>query len=524
MATATFFQEDDILGKAYDTRIMRRLWGFIRPHRRMLLSAIALLVLISVTDLLGPIITAYAIDNYIDPQAATVHHLSRAAREQGTLTMGGLLLLLLLLGFAMRYAQTFTTAVMGQRIMFDLRSALFAHMQDLSLSFFDRNPVGRLMTRITNDVDALNELFTSGSIELIGDIITLSGIVVIMLVANWRWALITFIVIPPLVFVVGYFQNAMRENFRAVRSRIARINANIAEAIAGIQILQLFNREVRSFRTFDVLNRDYLVTTLRSLFFFAVFFPVVTIFASIATGLVLWVGGGSVIQGTATLGGLVLFLQYVDRFFLPVRDMADKYTVFQTAMASSERIFGILDEASTVAEPAHPVALTEPVLGKIEFRDVRFAYAPDEWVIKGISFTIQPGESVAFVGATGAGKTSLISLISRFYDVQEGSILIDGIDVKDVAQRDLRRHIGAVLQDPFIFSGTIASNIRLHDQSITDERVRQAAAYVNAAPFIEQLSGGYEHEVNERGAGLSVGQKQLVAFARRNRCARSGDW
>ena len=509
---STFFQEDDILGRGYDSRIAARLWTYIRPYWVLLITSLVMLLAISATDLIGPIITAYAIDNFIAPTSNI--SISTLARQNGTLLMGLLFFGALLLGFVLRYFRSYLASVMGQRIMYDMRSQMFAHLQNMSLTFFDHNPVGRLMTRITNDVDALNDLFTAGAVELLGDLLTLFGIMVIMLIVNWKLALITFAVIPPLIFSVGYFQNAMRETFRAVRTRIARINANVAEAISGIQILQLFNRQQRSFAIFEGLNKDYLQANLLSLFYFALFFPVVTIFASIGTALVLWVGGGDAIHNAISFGTLVLFLQYIDRFFLPIRDLADKYTILQTAMASSERIFRILDEHPIVADPTAPNHLPEPVRGKVEFRNVRFAYSPDEWVLKGISFTINPGESVAFVGATGAGKTSLISLMSRFYDVQEGEVLIDDINVRDLEQQDLRRHIGAVLQDPFIFSGTIASNIRLHNEAITDEQVKRAATFVNAAHFIEQLPGGYDHVVNERGAGLSTGQKQLLAFAR----------
>jgi ATP-binding cassette subfamily B protein len=334
-------------------------------------------------------------------------------------------------------------------------------------------------------------------------------------VESWQLALIVCFVIPPLILVTMVFQRFMREAFRAIRVRLARINANVAENISGAQVVQLFNREERNFAYFDELNRDYMRVSVRSLFFFALFLPVVNVFAAVATALIIRVGGGQVlaIPQALTLGALVAFLQYVERFFLPVRDLADKYTILQSAMASSERIFRVLDEPVTLEDPQAATPL-ETVRGEIEFRDVWFAYNPGEWVLKGISFTIAPGESVAFVGATGAGKTSLISLISRFYDVQRGQVLIDGHDVRAIAQTDLRRHIGAVQQDPFIFSGTIESNIRLHDADISGERVREAARYVNAAHFIEQLPQQYEEPVRERGAGLSVGQKQLLAFAR----------
>lgn len=506
-----FFHEDDIIGKAYDARLMSRLWSFARPYRKLFYGALALSFLGVAVDLLPPYITQIAIDRFIRPVGQST--LSPTQRANGVFAMSVLFLGVLVVGFVLRYLQNFFLSVLGQRIMYAMRSKMFEHLQRLSLSFFDHNPVGRLMTRITNDVDALNDLFTSGAVSLIGDVFSLVGIMIILLFENWLLALAVFVVIPPLALVTLYFQRVMRDNFRAIRVRLARINANIAENISGTQVVQLFNREQRNFTYFDDLNRDYLGATLRSLFYFALFFPIVSLFAAVATALIVRVGGGQVLAETLTLGALVAFLQYVDRFFLPVRDMADKYTILQAAMASSERIFRVLDEPITIADPEQPTAL-EHVRGEVEFRDVWFAYNEEEWVLKGISFRIRPGESVAFVGATGAGKTSLISLISRFYDVQRGSVLVDGHDVRDLAQADLRRHIGAVLQDPFIFSGTIASNIRLFEQSIGDDRIREAARFVNADTFIKQLPGDYDEEVRERGAGLSVGQKQLLAFAR----------
>ena len=507
----SFFQEDEILGKAYDARLVRRLWEFVRPYRKIFVFTLALIFLASGVDLLAPLITQIAIDRFIVPINNT--SLSPVERANGVFGMAALYLLVLAAGFGLRYYQNFLLSVVGQRIMYDMRSKMFQHLQNLSLSFFDHNPVGRLMTRITNDVDALNDLFTSGAISLIGDIFSLAGIIIILLFENWLLALVVFVVIPPLLLVTAFFQRAMRDNFRAIRVRLARINANIAENISGTQIVQLFNREDRNFARFDILNLDYRRATLRSLFYFAIFFPVVGLFASVATALIIRVGGGQVIASALTLGALVAFLQYVDRFFLPLRDMADKYTVLQSAMASSERIFRVLDEPVTLRDPEQPQPL-DHVRGEVELRDVWFAYNPGEWVLKGISFKILPGESVAFVGATGAGKTSLISLISRFYDIQRGEVLIDGYNVKDLAQADLRRHVGAVLQDPFIFSGTVASNIRLHEKSISDERIREAARFVNAAKFIERLPKGYDEPVLERGAGFSSGQRQLLAFAR----------
>ncbi len=507
---ATFFQEDEILGKAYDARIMRRLLTYLRPYIRLTVVALVFLILVSLVDLVGPALIGYGIDQYIAPKTQT---LTETQRSIGLLEVSSIYLLVLIIGLVLRYLHVLLLSIIGQHIMFDMRSQMFDHLQRLSLSYFDHNPVGRLMTRLTNDIDALNEMFTSGAISILGDVLTILGITILLLVINWQLALVTFVVLPPLFWIASYFRVAMRDNFRAIRVRLARINAYIAENIGGMYIIQLFNREQRNFERFDDLNRDYLDQTIRSILYFISFSSITNFLSAVAVALIIWYGGGRVLVSALTIGALVAYLQYVDRFFLPVRDLAEKYNILQSAMASSERIFKVLDEPATIQDPSVPVEFGI-VQGEIEFRDVWFAYNPGDWVLKGISFKIRPGERVAFVGATGAGKTSLISLISRFYDIQKGSILVDGIDVRDVRQNDLRKHVGAVLQDPFIFSGTIASNIRLHEEHISDVQVRKAAEYVNAAHFIEQLPHQYNEAVRERGAGLSVGQKQLLAFAR----------
>src|SRR6266513_160048 len=507
---ATFFQEDEILGKAYDARIMRRLLTYVRPYLRLTIVALVFLILVSLVDLVGPALIGYGIDHYIAPKTQT---LSETQRSIGLLEVALVYLLVLMLGLTLRYLHVLLLSIIGQRIMFDMRSQMFDHLQRLSLSYFDHNPVGRLMTRLTNDIDALNEMFTSGAISILGDVLTILGITILLLVINWQLALVTFVVMPPLFWIASYFRLAMRDNFCAIRVRLVRINAVIAENIGGMYIVELFNREQRNYEQFDVLNRDYLQQSIRSLLYFILFSSITNFFSALAVALIIWYGGGRILVGALTLGALVAYLQYVDRFFLPIRDLAEKYNILQSAIASSERIFKVLDEPVTLQDSANPRELG-PVRGEIEFRDVWFAYNPGEWILKGISFKIQPGERVAFVGATGAGKTSIISLMSRFYDVQKGVIYINGINVRDIRQKDLRRHIGAVLQDPFIFSGTIASNIRLQEEQISDEMMRKAAEYVNAAHFIEQLPDTYNEEIRERGAGLSVGQKQLLAFTR----------
>ncbi len=494
--------EDEILGKAYDSRLARRLLTFVFPYKRRVIFGVGLLLGTALVDLAGPWITKIAIDRYVT-----------TGNSSGLLTMAALYSLVLVLGFVLRYGQTYVAGELGQRVMYDIRVRMFRHIQRLSLSFFDRNPVGRLVTRLTNDVDALNELVASGLVSIIGDAFTLIGITILLFAINWQLALLTYLVLPILIFVALKMQVAMRDAYRAVRVRLARINAFIAENVTGMQVVQLFNREDRNFDSFDRLNKHYKDATMQSLFYFALFWPLVSLVNALAVGLIIWYGGGRVIAGALTIGSLVAFLQYIERFFLPIRDLSEKYNQLQSAMASSERIFRLLDEETEVRDKPNSPKLGH-IKGEVEFDHVWFAYNDEEWVLKDVSFHVWPGESVAFVGATGAGKTSIISLMSRFYDVQRGRVLIEGTDVRDLDQADLRAHIGVVLQDPFLFAGTIASNIRLHNEQITDEMVRQAARYVNADAFIQRLPNGYDEEVRERGAGLSVGQKQLLAFAR----------
>jgi len=503
---AVHFQEDEILGKAYDARLMRRLLGYVRPYIGLVALSVVLLLLSSSASLTGPYLVRIGIDRYITPGQL---------RGLGALT--AIYLAILAAGFIFRYLQSYLMQLVGQRAMYDLRLALFAHLQRLSVRFYTHTPVGRLITRITNDIDALNEMITQGVVGIFGDLIMLVGILGVMLWMEWRLALITFTVMPLILYVTALFRVRSREIYRAVRTRLARINAYLNENITGMPIVQLFNRERRNFEQFDALNRELLGWHLRGLRAFAMFHPSVGVISALAIAFILVFGGG-VFRASVTIGLLVAFIQYAQRFFEPIEELAEKYNILQAAMASSERLFRLLDERVEVEDPAESVPL-ERVRGEIEFRNVWFAYedtddgTPD-WILKDVSFRIRPGESVAFVGHTGAGKSSIINLICRFHDPQRGQVLVDGVDVRRYAQRDLRRHIGLVLQDVFLFSGTIESNIRLGNAEISDEEVRRAAEFVNAHRFIDRLGRGYRTEVKERGATLSVGQKQLIAFAR----------
>ncbi|RMD78202.1 MAG: ABC transporter ATP-binding protein, partial [Chloroflexi bacterium] len=420
----------------------------------------------------------------------------------------------LLTNFAFRYSHSYFINSVGQQVMKDLRVAIFRHILSLSLSFFNRNPVGRLITRITNDVDALNEFLTQGVVMIIADLLTLIGIIVVMFVLNWRLALISVAILPVLALIVAIYQRFMRTTYRLVRQRLARINAFLSEQISGILVTQLFNGEERSRTHFERLSNDYMQANIRSVLIFAMFIPSVNLLATIGTAALLWGGGNGVLAGWASLGTLAAFIQYLERAFQPIRNLAERYTVLQSAMASAERIFTVLDTQVEVRDPDWPRPLPKPVRGEIALHNVVFGYNPAEPVLRGITLHIPAGQSVAIVGATGAGKSSLIGLLARFYDVQSGQITLDGIDIREVAQAELRRHIAAVPQDPVCFSGTSASNIRLHNTAISDDQVRAAAELVGAHRFIERLPGSYEYEVRERGANLSIGQRQLLAFAR----------
>ncbi|HUP39932.1 MAG TPA: ABC transporter ATP-binding protein [Vicinamibacterales bacterium] len=497
------FHEEEVLGKAYDARLMRRLLTYLRPHKWYVLSALLALIGDAVVQLVPPYLVKVAIDQYIAQSDLA-----------GLNTIAFVYLAVLIAAFSLEYAQTYMMQMIGQRIMYDMRMQIYAHLQKLDLSFYDRNPVGRLMTRVTTDVDVINDLFTSGVVAAFGDLFMLIGIMVTLLWMDWRLALIAFSVLPLILVLAQWFRRNVRDSYRKVRLRIARINAFLNEHINGMATVQLFRREEVNYGRFEFINREHRDANVEQIFFYAVFLPAVEFVAAIATALILWYGGGFVMAGTLTLGSLVAFILYAGRFFRPISDMSEKFNTLQAAMASSERIFQLLDTTVAVQSPDVPRARRLEPKASIVFDRVSFAYKEDDYVLRDVSFEVKPGERVGIVGATGAGKSTLISLLLRFYDVTSGRILIDGADIREMDLAMLRSMFGLVLQDVHLFSGTIAGNIRLGDASIDDARMRDAARAVHAHRFIEALPGGYDARVAERGATLSVGQKQLLSFAR----------
>ncbi len=496
------YHEEEILGKAYDRQLARRLIKYLYPYRRVVAVSIFLLVLVSGLRLVGPYLTLIAIDQHIltgDPD--------------GLSSIALLFLSVLLVQFGVSFAQTYLMNWTGQKIMYDLRMEIFAHIQKLHMAYFDRNPVGRLITRMTTDVDVLNELFTAGVVSIFGDIFTLSGIVLVMLWLDWRLALVCFSVIPLLFIAALVFKIKVRGSYRWVRRSVARINAFLQENITGMSVVQIFVQENRKFQQFEERNSEYLRANLQSIFYYAVFYPLVNMIGVVAIALILWYGGNQVLREILTLGALVAFIQYSERFYKPISDLSEKFGILQSAMASSERIFKLLDTEPEIVPPSQPRRPAE-ITGRIEFANVSFAYKDDTPVLKNIDLTVAPGEKVAIVGATGAGKSTLINLLCRFYDVQEGEIRIDGVPIQDLDLGLLRQSIAVVLQDTFLFRGTIEENIRLWGRPLGRKEVERAARQVHAHPFIQDFAEGYATPVAERGAGLSVGQKQLLAFAR----------
>jgi len=500
--TEALHTDDEILGKAYDARLMARMLRYLRPYWKLLAVSFSFLLLHTATQLLGPYITKVAIDRYIAYQDV-------AGLDRMALAYLGVVLL----GFIFLFVQTYTTEYTGQRAMHDLRMEIFTHLQKQDMAYFDRNPVGRLMTRTINDVETLNELFSTGVVGLLGDLFIVFGIAGAMLWLNWQLALVCLAAFPLILYLSRFYRRRAREVYRESRLILARLNAGLQENIAGVATIQAFGQEEKMYRRFQEINLGYRNVLLRSVRYNAVFFPIIEIFSALTIGLLLWYGGGLVVQNVVEAGVIVAFIQYIQRMYHPIRDLAEKYNIMQAAMASSERVFTLLDTAETIKSPERSKSV-ERMRGEIEFKNVWLSYHPGEPVLKDISFRIRPGEKVALVGATGGGKTSIISALCRFYDIERGAILIDGVDIREWGKQALRRQLGLVLQDVFLFSGDIAENITLGDARVSEARMREAARRAQIAPFIERLPGGYQDEVQERGSTLSQGQRQLLSFAR----------
>ena len=495
--------DEEVLGKAYDARLMRRLLAYLKPYRSSVVIALLVIIGHSVLQLAQPYLMKLAIDQYI------------AEGDMAGLNRIALVFLFVLIGaFVLEYVRTYTLQLTGQRIMFDLRMEIYSHLQRLDMRFYDRNPVGRLMTRVTTDVDVLNDMFASGIVTVFGDIFMLVGIMTVLVSMDWRLALIAFSVLPLIIFITQWFRRNVRETYRTVRLWIARINAFLQEHISGMATVQLFRREALSYARFEEINRTHRDSNIAGIVYYAVFYPTIEIIGALAASLIIWYGGAWVLQDSLTLGVLVAFLLYAQRFFRPISDMSEKFNMLQAAMASSERIFTLLDTPVLLKNPKNPVSRSGQALGRIEFERVWFAYTENDFVLRDVSFEVAPGERIGIVGATGAGKTTIINLLMRFYDVTRGRICLDGVDIRELDLRGLRRLFSLVLQDVHLFSGSIASNIRLGEQGISDAAVEQAAASVHADRFIAPLPDGFSSVVAERGANFSVGQKQILSFAR----------
>ncbi len=496
------FHEEEAIGKTYDFRVARRLLRYLKPYVRLLIPALILTLLLNLLGTLQPKFTQYAIDWYILPR-----------KTQG-ITLFALVYVGVQLGrFTFSYFQSVLLNSVGQYVMFDLRREIYNKLQHQEVAYYDRNPVGRIMTRLTADVDALNELFTSGVTDLLGDLVMIGAIIAVMIWMDARLTLVTLLTVPMLFAATTWFRKGARKGYDMVRTRIARIYAFLQEHFSGAQTVQIFNAEEKSLRRFAGINDDHRKANIDTIFYYAVFFPLVDFIGAVGVALVIWYGGYRVMQHALSLGALVAFIQYSGFLFQPIRDISDKYNVLQGAVVASHRIFKALDLPIQITTPAQPLKRGRAE-GRIEFQNVWFAYNNDEWVLKDVSFTVAPGQSVALVGHTGSGKTTITNLLMRFYDVQKGRILLDGVDVRDWDLQSLRENFAVVLQEIFLFTGSVASNIRLGREDISDERVRWAATEVRADRFIQRLPHTYESEVRERGAGLSVGQKQLISFAR----------
>jgi len=499
---AAQYHEEEVLGKAYDARLMRRLMRYVKPYKWVAIVAVIVLLIVAVLQTGLAFVAKWAIDDFIKPGV-----------KEGFENMAIAYLGISVAVFAFTFAQIWITMLLGQKVQHDIRMQVFGHVQKLHLGYFDKNPVGRLVTRVTNDVNTLNELFSSGVVNIIGDLLMIIFYVAALFYVSWKLALVVFITVPLLLLVSFVFRAKARDAYRIVRLKLARLNAFVQEHVTGMGLVQLFTREDSTYGRFDDINADLKQAHLRNVLYYAIFYPVVEIIGALALALLFYYGANLMNSGTLTFGDLFLFIYLLERFFHPIRDLSEKYNVLQASMASSERIFGLLDTEPAIADREETTS-PKTYTGRIDVENLWFAYKEEEWVLKDVSFSVEPGEKVAIVGATGAGKTSLISLLFRFYDYQKGSIKIDGIDLKDWPRDELRSHMALVLQDVFLFSGDFAGNVRLRDESISDDDVEKAMERVGFDRFLGAYPDGLHTEVKERGVTLSTGQKQLLSFAR----------
>ncbi len=501
-------QEEETIEKSYDWSIVKRLFTYLKPYWRMAAVALSFTIILNILGSLQPRFTQYAVDDFITPK-----------QTDGIWLFSLAFLGLFLFRFIFSYVQEILLNIVGQKVMFDLRTQIFTKLQQQEVAYYDKNPVGRIITRLTSDVDALNELFTSGVIDVLGDLVIIFAIIAQMFWMDWRLALVSLVTVPLLFAATNWFRKRARIGFDKVRTRTAKLNAFLQEHISGAQTVQLFNAEAKAQRNFHDINDDYRNANIETIYYYSIFYPMVDFIGTIGVAVVIWFGGYSILTGISangaalTIGTIIAFVQFSGALFQPIRDLSDKFNILQAAIVASHRIFLLLDLPIEIKTPEKPKKKGKAV-GNIEFQNVWFAYKKDNWVLKDISFSIKAGESIALVGHTGSGKTTVTNLLMRFYDVQKGKILLDGVDVRDWDLESLRENFAVVLQDVFLFSGSLADNIRLGNAEISDEKILWASREVQADDFVQKIPDAYNSLVKERGAGLSVGQKQLISFAR----------